>query len=163
MLSPGGVPPALDVLVAPRWMPIERAVVRALVAIPITAPALTSSKTGNATASEWLLGAGVDWSFLPPDAVWSVRAGAGTGAARLRTEGTANEGYVSSSGDAWTWLLFASVGAGRQLGSPHTRIGADVFVGASLPVIAIQFPDGKEAKWGQPWVGIAIALEVDAL
>jgi hypothetical protein len=161
LLTPGGIDPAVEVLVMPRWMPIEHATIRGLVAVPLLSPTLTSHD-GTASATEWLFGASVEWHVLPREAPWSVHAGAGSGAARLQTWGTAYADFTGASGDAWTWMAFVSVGGSGRLGSARTRLGADVLVGMTLPKVAVQFPD-RAIAWGQPWVGLALTLQVDAL
>ena len=162
LMSPGGVEPAADILLMPRWMPTKKVIARAVVAVPLTSPELTSTE-GQAAVKEWLFGANVDWSLLSADSVWAFTAGAGLGAVRLQSQGTANPPYVSSNGDAWAWLPFAHAGASRRLGSSALRIGLDAWLGASLPEIAILFPSRRVATWGRPLAGVSLALQIDAL
>jgi hypothetical protein len=162
LISPGGVSPAADILLMPRWMPTNNVIARGVVAVPLTSPELTSTE-GQATVKEWLLGATVDWSPLSADSVWAASLGAGLGAVRVQSQGTANPPYVSSNGDAWAWLPFAHAGTSRRLGSSAMRLGVDVWVGVSLPEIAILFPSRQIATWGRPLAGVSLALQIDAL
>ena len=162
LMSPGGVSPAADMLVMPTWMPTNKVIARGVVAVPLTSPELTSTE-GQATVKEWLFGACVDWSLLSADSVWAATLGAGLGAVRLQSQGTANPPYVSSNGDAWAWLPFAHAGTSVRLGSSALRIGVDVWVGVSLPEIAILFPSRQIATWGRPLAGASLALQIDAL
>jgi hypothetical protein len=162
LLSAGGVSPAADVLLMPRWTPAPQLELRAILAVPLTSPALTSIE-GQATVGEWLVGGAVDWSLLAGESPWALTVGAGAGAARIQTTGTAQAPYVSSSGDVWAFSPFITAGAGRRLGSSQVRVGLSGWVGTSLPAIGIRFGGRDVATWGEPWTGIALTLQLDVL
>lgn len=160
-LSPGGVSPAVDVLLMPRWMPVAQASVRAVFTLPLTSPTVTSSE-GEASVREWFFGASAAWNLIPAESPWAASVGAGTGAVRVQTQGIANAPYKSSSGDAWAWFSFVSAGASRRLGS-QTRLGVDLLGGASVPEIAVAFPSRQQATWGRPLAAVSLTLQIDAL
>jgi hypothetical protein len=160
-MSPGGIPPALDLLLLPRWIPIKPIMVRTIVGVPLTSPELKSTE-GQASIKEWFFGAAVDCNLLPAEAAWSANAGAGLAGIRLQSQGTANPPYVSSTGDAWGWLPFADGGLSHRFGSSQIGLGLDAWIGASLPRMAIAFPTRQVATWGSPWAGVSLALKIDA-
>jgi len=160
-MSPGGIPPAAELLLLPRWIPTKRIMARTIVGVPLTSPEIKSAE-GQASIKEWFFGAAVDWNFLPAEAAWSANAGAGLAGVRLQSQGTANPPFVSSTGDAWGWLPFVDGGLSHRFGSSQIGLGLDAWIGASLPRMAIAFPTRRVATWGSPWAGVSLALKIDA-
>ena len=161
IFSPGGVPPAFDLALAVRWLPVRRLAVRAIAAVPVVPPSV-SSNAGRASIDEWLLGGTIAWGVLPPNSPWAAAFGAGAAAARFQTKGAAAYPLQSASGDAWMAVPFIDVSGSRSLGSPHVRAGAHLLLGTALPRVALRFADVEVAQWGGVLVGAEMGIEVDA-
>ena len=161
LVSPGGVPPALNLALMVRWLPAGPLVVRGLVAVPAAQPTLSSAE-GQASVSEWLVGGAVEWSLLAADSLWDATIGLGAAAAHIQTHGEAVAPFVSAGGDGWTSLPFVDASVNRPLGTPNVRAGVQLLVGTAGPTVAIGFAGRQVAKWGGVVVGIALGLEVDA-
>lgn len=162
LFSPGGVGPSTNLFVMPRWMPARQLIVRIAITVPLASPDVAGS-AGRASVSEWLFGASVDWNLLPSQWAWELLVGAGSVASRIATQGVATPPYVSSSGNAWTWIPFAEAGLTRRLWSPQIRLGLLAFLGAACPEVQIRFAGQNIATWGRPLAGTALTLQLEAL
>ena len=160
LFNAGGVPPALDVLFAARWMPWSGLVVRALGALPLLSPQVSASE-GSATVSATMVGGSVDWRFTSEASPWRASTGAGAAAARVGTSGTATPPNISSSGEAITLAPFLKAQASRALGTPHVRLGIEGMLGTTFPEVGIHFAGREVARWGRPLGGVALVVEFD--
>jgi hypothetical protein len=161
LVSAQGVPPALELLLAPRWMPWSSLIVRAILVVPVLSPTVSSSQ-GSAAVTTWMAGARGDWRLTREEAPWTASLGAGVAAAWVGTKGDAKAPFISSSGDQVTAVPFLVAHGARALGSPHFRLGVDGVLGVALPEVEIQFAGQSVASWGRPVVGLAVLLEIDA-
>jgi hypothetical protein len=159
-VSPGGVPPSTSLLVMPRWFVTRRLIVHAAIGVPL-APPEVSAREGHADVTEWLIDAALDWRLLPDRREWGFDVGVGVGACEVRTQGIANPSYVSSTGDAWTWVPMLEALASRTLWSPHVRLELIALLGAAWPEVRIRFSGQDVASWGRPLVGAALTLQTD--
>jgi hypothetical protein len=162
LFGASGVPASANLVLMPRWMPTGQLIVRTAITVPLASFDVTAS-AGHASVSEWLLGASVDWNLLPSEWPWECLVGAGSAAARIATQGVATPPYVSSSGNAWTWVPFVEAGLTRRLWSPQIRLGLLAILGAAAPEVQIHFAGQNIATWGRPLAGMALTLQVEAL
>ena len=161
-MTPGGIPPALDLSLAPQWHPRRSILVRTFITFPLASPNVVSTE-GQATISTWLAGAAVDWRVHSRDGFWTATLGAGGAAAWSRSTGSARAPYVSSSASAIAAVPFVEVGGLRGLGTQRVRLGLDGMLGMAIPEVAIQFAGQQVAAWGLPVVTMSLALEIDLL
>jgi hypothetical protein len=159
LASPGGVPASFGLLVSPRWSPGGGALVRALVAAPLTSPGISSGE-GSAKVTTWFAGIAADARISPGDD-WTFSLGAGLGAAWSRARGAANAPDVGASGDAVACVPFLEVGGARALGTPAVRLGVRGLGGIAVPGVAFRFAGREVASWGLPLGAASLALEVD--
>ena len=159
LFSAGGVPPALDVLFAARWMPWSGLVVRALGALPILSPQVSASE-GSATVTASMAGGSVDWRFSEASA-WRASVGAGAAVAWVGTSGAATPPNISSSGAAVAVAPFLKAQAARALGTPHVHLGIEGMLGTAFPEVGIHFAGREVAGWGRPLGGVAVVVELD--
>lgn len=161
IVSRGGVPPAYDVALMARWLPVERLVVRALVTVPVALPTMSSAQ-GQASVREWLFGGAAEWRLLSADSPWEATVGVGAAAAYFQTRGEGLVPFVGARGDGWTTVPFVDASVSRSLGSPYVRAGVQLLAGTAAPEITIVFAGRDVAKWGGLLVGTALGIEVDA-
>jgi hypothetical protein len=160
LFSAGGVPPALDVLFAARWMPWSGLVVRALGALPILSPQVSASE-GSATVTASMAGGSVDWRFTSEASAWRASVGAGAAAAWIGTSGSATPPNISSSGAAVAVTPLLKAQAARALGTPHVHLGIEGMLGTAFPEVGIHFAGRDVAGWGRPFGGVAVVVELD--
>lgn len=161
LLAPGGTKPALDLTVSPEWYPSSNLRIRAILAMPLTAPSIVATG-GEATVSTWLAGAAIDWQASSRDDNWRGTLGAGAAAVLSRAQGTAIAPYVGSTTNAVAALPFIEAGGSRSLGVSSVHLGVGGMLGVALPEIVVQFASLRVATWGLPVVGaLSLALDVD--
>jgi hypothetical protein len=160
LFSAGGVPPALDVMLAARWMPWSALVFRAFGAIPALSPDVSAS-AGSAKVTTWLAGGSADWRPTTEASPWAVSLGAGAAAAWVGTKGDARAPLISSNGAGVTAAPFLKARGARELGTPHVHLGVEGMLGATVPEVGIHFAGAEVATWGRPFAGLAVMLELD--
>lgn len=157
LASPGGLPPALDVLVGARWSPLPRIDVELLGYAP-TAAATVSAAEGLIELRVASLGAGVSATLTDPASPFFATAGLGAGGALLFFAGEAAGAGTGDEGARVSAMPHAHLAAGYWLGR-HFGLRADVTVAAIRPRPVLRIAGREVAALDAPAVFVSLGAE----
>jgi hypothetical protein len=158
LVAPGGLPPAVGVLVGGRGRVAERIEIDASLIVP-TAGASVSDAHGSARLRFASIGVGAAVELTPPRGRVYATAGLGASLALLVYSGEAGAPYVGSSGARAAVVPHARVAAGLGL-TPRVGLRLDVLAALVRPEPALRIAGAEVASLGAPLAGLALGLEV---
>lgn len=158
LLSPGGVPPSVEVRVAAEWDPIPRLGVEASAFLPATAGTVSATE-GSMSLRAFDVGAGLRGFLTDPLADFTVALGAGVSAMLLSFEGRARDPWSSASGSSWAVAPYLTATAAYRV---HTRVALRLDLEAALvrPQPVLRIAGNEVASFGQPAFLPSLGVEV---
>lgn len=156
--SPGGLPPAPEVLLGGSLRVHGRLELEALALVP-TLGSRAQSANGTATLRPGALALGASAELTRPGGRFFVDAGLGLGVALLFFSGEAGAPYVASSGVRAAALPYAHLASGVALGR-RVALRLDLLGALVRPEPVLRVAGAEVASFGSPVLGAAFGVEV---
>jgi hypothetical protein len=137
---------------------------RAIALASVSSGKVAAAQYGDIAFDEQLYGAELTYDFTGASSAFVPVVGLGIGAANVTVRGLATSGGVNLDENTWVGLPFGHVG-GSWAPTPGLRLRGDALGGVSVPAATVCVQQGSQcadevARWGQPFVTVALALEV---